>query len=149
MTHPLQLRSLQQADVSALLVLYRELHPNDEPLPEARAAELWQAIASDANQIYLGGFLGGELVAACNAAITPNLTRGGRPFAVIENVVVASAQRRRGFGTLLLRELVEQCWQRDCYKIMLQSAQNRAGAHDFYEAIGFDRAAKQAFVMKR
>ena len=46
--------------------------------------------------------------------------------------------------------LIERCWERDCYKIMLQSGTRRAGeAHAFYDAIGFDRHAKQAFVIRR
>ena len=109
----------------------------------------WRAIAADPAQIYLGAFSGDELVAACNAAIIPNLTRGCRPYAVIENVVTSAAHRRRGYGAAVLREALARCWARDCYKVMLMSASGRAAAHEFYEAIGFDRHSKQAFVIKR
>ena len=49
----------------------------------------------------------------------------------------------------VLEALVMRCWQRDCYKIMLMSGSARGAAHSFYEAIGFDRLAKQAFTIRR
>lgn len=38
----------------------------------------------------------GRLLATCNLSIIPNLTRGARPFARIENVVRPTAYRRQG-----------------------------------------------------
>jgi GNAT superfamily N-acetyltransferase len=149
MSGELEVRELRYGDLEALLQLYRDLHPEDEPIWEERSRALWGEILADAKQIYLGGFAGDELVAACNAAIVLNLTRGCRPFAVIENVVVSAQRRRRGFGATVLGELIERCWVRGCYKVMLMSASGRAGAHELYEALGFDKHSKQAFVMKR
>ena len=86
MASDLDVRTLELGDLDALLVLYEHLHAHDDPLPREEALRTWQAIMRDRAQIYMGGFLDGELVSACNAAIVPNLTRGGRPYAVIENV---------------------------------------------------------------
>jgi GNAT superfamily N-acetyltransferase len=144
----LAVRELESGDLDALLALYRHLHASDQPLAPERARSIWAAIMTDPQQLYVGGFIGEELVAACNAAITPNLTRGGRPFAVIENVVTAAAHRRRGHGAAVLCALLERCWARDCYKVMLMSGAGRDSAHAFYDAVGFDRASKQAFVIK-
>jgi GNAT superfamily N-acetyltransferase len=142
-------RELEAGDLGALLALYGDLHENDQPASRERVEAVWETIAADTAQVYLGVFLGGELVAACNAAIIPNLTRGCRPYAVIENVVTAASHRRRGFGAAVLEEAVARCWARDCYKVMLMSASGREAAHEFYEAIGFDRHSKQAFIIKR
>jgi GNAT superfamily N-acetyltransferase len=84
---------------------------------------------------------------ACNAAVIPNLTRGARPYAVVENVVTDASQRRRGIGATVLRALLERCWQRRCYKVMLMSGMSRGEVHHFYEALGFSRTSKQAFVL--
>lgn len=149
MTAGVTIRDLARSDLDALLALYRDLHASDEPASRPQVDATWAAIQRDRAQIYLGAFVGDALVAACNIAIIPNLTRGCRPYAVIENVVTASARRRRGYGAAVLREAVERCWALDCYKVMLMSASGRAAAHEFYEAIGFDRHGKQAFVMKR
>ena len=146
---PLRVRDLEAGDLEPLLRLYQQLHSADPPLPRERAVSLWQTILADPAQTYLGAFAGGELVSACCAAIVPNLTRSGRPYAVIENVITDEAWRRMGVGRELLSALVARCWQRDCYKIMLMSGAARGDAHVFYEAIGFDRLAKQAFIIRR
>lgn len=143
------IRRLETADLRALLDLYRQLHPTDEPLPHEIAEVTWAHILSDASHIYLGAFVHEWLAAACNAVVVPNLTRGGRPYAVIENVVTDARFRRRGIGSELMRALVQCCWERDCYKVMLMSAAGRDEAHRFYTSIGFDGSSKQAFVMKR
>jgi GNAT superfamily N-acetyltransferase len=102
----------------------------------------------DPTHIYLGAFVGDFLISVCNAAVIPNLTRGARPYAVVENVVTHTAYRRRGIGTIIMRELLARCWSRRCYKVMLLSGVARGDAHDFYVAVGFDKTAKQAFVAK-
>jgi len=149
MANELRLRELVGSDLVALMALYRSLHSNDQRIEGDRAAEVWTEILADPRQLHLGAFVGEELVAACAVAIIPNLTRGGRPYAVIENVVTSSALRRRGYGTTLLRAAIDRCWLRDCYKIMLMSAADRPEAHLFYESLGFDRRSKQAFILKR
>ena len=77
----------------------------------------------------------------------PNLTRGARPYAVIENVVTDAAYRRRGIGAAVLRTLMDRCWSRCCYKVMLMSGMRRLEIHGFYESLGFDKNSKQAFVI--
>ena len=88
------------------------------------------------------------------SSYTTNEIRGGMkllidgdPYAVIENVVTDAQYRRRGIGASVMRALLDRCWARRCYKVMLMSAVTRAEMHAFYEAIGFDKTAKQAFVI--
>ena len=143
------IRSLEHADLDALLSLYTQLHPADETLPaRSEVDRIWRSILSDPAQMYLGGFFEDQLVCACHATVISNLTRGARPYAVIENVVTDSAYRRRGWGASIMRVLIERCWKRGCYKVMLMSAAERGEGHAFYESLGFDATAKQAFVLK-
>jgi GNAT superfamily N-acetyltransferase len=142
------IRELGREDLDSLLSLYRQLHEQDDPLPErAKLEETWHGILRDPAQVYLGGFVGSNLVAACNACVVPNLTRGARPYAVVENVVTHANYRRRGIGAKVMRALLERCWARGCYKVMLMSGVSRAEVHGFYEALGFDKKSKQAFVI--
>jgi GNAT superfamily N-acetyltransferase len=142
------IRALGREDLASLLSLYGHLHADDDALPPAeRVAEIWDAIMSDPAHVYLGAFAGGELVSACNAAVIPNLTRGARPYAVIENVVTHADHRRRGIGARVMRALLDRCWERRCYKVMLMSGMRRAEIHAFYAALGFDKHGKQAFVI--
>jgi GNAT superfamily N-acetyltransferase len=142
------IRDLGPNDLDALLSLYRHLHEQDDPLPgRSRLEQTWDDILRDPAQMYLGGFVESSLIAACNACIIPNLTRGARPYAVVENVVMHASHRRRGIGMKVMQALLERCWARGCYKVMLMSGMNRAGVHGFYEALGFDKTSKQAFVI--
>jgi len=140
-------RDLVDDDLDSLLALYRHLHTNDEPVP-ASVGAIWEEIVRDPSQVYLGAFVGELLVSACNAAVIANLTRGARPYAVVENVVTHADYRRRGIGATLMRELLGRCWARGCYKVMLMSGANRRHIHDFYVSLGFDKTAKQAFIAK-
>ena len=143
------IRELDRDDLDQLLSLYRHLHEQDNTLPDrAKLEQIWAGILDDSAQIYVGACVEEALVAACNACIVPNLTRGARPYAVIENVVTHTDYRRQGIGASVLRDLLARCWARGCYKVMLMSAVKRAEIHAFYEALGFDKKSKQAFVIR-
>jgi len=144
-------RDLHRADLPQLLRLYDEhLHASDDPRPPAdRVEALWDAIEADPALHYFGAFEGERLLASCNAAVVPNLTRGCRPWAVIENVVCHADHRRRGLASAVLRAALERCREAGAYKVMLMSAAHRGeSVHAFYEAVGFDKHAKQAFLWR-
>jgi GNAT superfamily N-acetyltransferase len=145
-----ELRELEQGDLDALLEVYRLLHPKDDPLPpRAELERIWERICGDPGLIYIGAFTGSRLVATCTAAIVPNLTRGARPYAIIENVVTHPDFLRQGLGSAVMQELLSRCWAKGCYKAMLLSARERGAAHEFYERNGFDRHAKQGFIIRK
>jgi GNAT superfamily N-acetyltransferase len=140
---------LAHGDLPRVLALYAHLHRTDDPLPVHEQVEsIWVRILDDDSHVYMGGFLGEALISACNAVVVPNLTRGARPYAIIENVVTHGEHRRTGAGTEVMRRLIDTCIARGCYKIMLMSSADRANVHAFYESLGFDKQSKQAFVLK-
>lgn len=144
------IRKLDREDLDVLLKAYRELHLKDKPLPlRSELEQLWNDICEDPRLIYIGAFDETNLVATCNAAIVPNLTRGARPFAVVENVWTHPKFRRQGLGSAVMQELLSRCWDARCYKVMLLSATHRGTAHEFYERNGFDKNSKQAFIIKK
>ena len=145
-----EIRELGPGDLDALLGAYAQLHADDAPLPPRPELEaLWSRICADPGLVYLGAFRGEELVATCTAAIVPNLTRGARPYAVIENVVTHPAHRREGLGSAVIQSILERCWAAGCYKVMLLSGFERDAAHRFYERNGFDMNAKRGFVIRK
>jgi hypothetical protein len=87
MSNDIDIRKMGRNDLTELLKAHQKLHPEDRPLPlNADLDQLWNEICRDPRLIYFGAFDGPGLAATCNAAIIPNLTRGARPFAVIETV---------------------------------------------------------------
>jgi GNAT superfamily N-acetyltransferase len=146
----INIRELKEADLGVLLEAYRDLHPDDAPLPlEKQVKRLWKETCADPRLIYIGAFDGSRLIATCTAAIVPNFTRGARPYTVIENIWTHPEHRRQGVGSRVLQELLSRCWAANCYKAMLLSASHRGAAHAFYEHNGFDRHAKQGFIIKK
>lgn len=142
----LHIRPLQHTDLAGLLRLYRELHPSDPELPAASAEAVWRQMLADPKLQVLGGFVEETLVCSCVLLIVPNLTRGCRPFGLVENVITAASHRRQGLGQQLLQQAQALAWAAGCYKLMLQTGRMDAATSAFYEACGFSRNAKQAFV---
>ena len=141
------IRRLQRDDLRELLALYRYLHAADEPLPEPAIVDsVWTELLANANYRYYGGFFAEDLVSSCTLTIVPNLTRGCRPYGLVENVVTRSSHRRKGYATQLLREALRDAWAENCYKVMLLTGRKDESTFRFYESAGFDRNAKQAFV---
>src|SRR5262249_11357883 len=78
-----------------------------------------------------------SLVGTVTLVVVPNLTHDGRPWAQLENMVVDARCRSAGVGRDLLRAALHHAREAGCYKVQLQSANPRTGAHRFYEREGF------------
>jgi GNAT superfamily N-acetyltransferase len=149
MASELLIRQAAEADLGQLMGLYRHLSPEDIPPGADVADAIWTSILQANGMIPLVGEVGGQLVTTCMLIVVPNLTRGGRSFAIIENVVTHPDFRRRGFGTAILREAINRAWARDCYKVVLTTGSKRETTLSFYERIGFKRGTRTAFELRR
>ena len=139
-------RRARMADAGAVAALYTQLvaNPALRVLPE-RLDEL----AGHADAALLVASVDGALVGTVFVAWCPDAMFGRRPFAVVENIVVDAAARGRGVGAALLAEVERLSLARDCSKIMLLSASERAEAHRFFERGGYAGDRKRGFVKYR
>jgi GNAT superfamily N-acetyltransferase len=145
----MEIREIGESELSELLSLYHHLFESDDPLPKPEIVEtIWKEIQADSNLRYFGVFVNGRLVSSCTLCIIRNLTRGCRPYGVIENVVTHTDYQRKGYGKAVLRAALGYAWSRNCYKVMLLTGRKDEGVFQFYESVGFDRHAKQAFLAK-
>lgn len=144
---PITFREALLPDLPALLSLYEDLHEEPPLSPEA-AGPVWRQILRDPGQCVILGEAEGEVVASCVLVVAPNLTRGGRPWAVIENVVVARAHRRKGWGLALLAEARSIALCVNCYKILLYTGRRDEATLAFYRAAGYESESKTAFQMR-
>ena len=142
----LSIRTASTADLDTILDLYQFLHARDAPMPRSVAEGNLKAITKDPRLNVFIGEVNGEAVASCYLNIIPNLTRGGRPYGVIENVVTHPDHRRRGLGRAILRHALEAAWEVNCYKVMLMTG--NPDNISFYESSGFDASAKHALLAK-
>ncbi|XSC48098.1 GNAT family N-acetyltransferase [Bradyrhizobium sp. RDT10] len=89
------------------------------------------------------------VVTTCTLVIVPNLTRGGAPYALIENVVTDAQHRKRGYGKLILRTAISAAsWGHDCYKVMLLTGSRDPATLKFYQEVGFEQS-KTGFQARR
>ncbi|MFV0303784.1 MAG: GNAT family N-acetyltransferase [Paracoccus sp. (in: a-proteobacteria)] len=135
-------------DLETLLDLYQHLTPGDErPGPDLAAGIFQRICASPGSAIFIVT-LDGIAVASCTLIVSPNLTRGGRPFGLIENVVTHADYRGRGLGKRLLAAASEAAWDAGCYKLMLMTGSRSPAVLGFYQSAGFE-PSKTGFQKRR
>ncbi|MEP1356367.1 MAG: GNAT family N-acetyltransferase [Tateyamaria sp.] len=138
------LRALSADDALAACALYLELTQSGQVADEAHFAR----VLAHPGTTVLGAFDQDELAGMATLHILPNMTYGGRPYGLIENVVTARSHQRRGVGRLVLTRLIDMAWEAHAYKVILLTGTAR-GAQGFYRKIGFDDTDKHGMVMRR
>ena len=108
---------------------------------------MWKDILDDPSQHYLVAEADGRLVSSCVIVIINNLTRGARPYALIENMVTHEGYRNKRYGTRLLKKALEIARDKGCYKVMLMSGRGE-DTLEFYEKAGFERGKKTGFIVR-
>ena len=143
----MNVRELNASELKSLLALYRHLHPVDDPAADLDTIEaIWQELRVSPYHKYFGAYVEGQLVSCCALTLSPNLTRGYRPYGLIENVLTHMDYRRQGFAKAVIEKALEFSWASNCYKVMLVSNQHDEAALRLYESAGFDKNEMQAFV---
>lgn len=98
-------RMISHDELNSLLNLYRALHPDDtDPESFGHLDQLWDEIFNDKNLYYPVIEHDGRIVSSCTLAIINNLTRGLRPYGIIENVITHPDYRKKGYGTKVLHK---------------------------------------------
>lgn len=139
-------REITAADFDGLMTLYMQLHDNPFPEKDERVMSVWESIISDPCHHIIVAEEDGRIVSTCVCVIIPNLTRGQRPYAFIENVVTDSAYRGRGLASACL-DLAQEIAQREnCYKMMLLTGSKEESTLRFYERAGYNKNDKTAFI---
>jgi GNAT superfamily N-acetyltransferase len=141
-------RSASREDLPEVLALYRQLHPQEQ-VDAATAERVWSTLIGSDFMTVIVVQIADCLVSSCTLAIVPNLTRGGRSYAVIENVITHAEYRRRGFGRRALTHAIELAWKADCYKVLLATGSKQESTLRFYEGVGFQRGGKTYFEVRR
>jgi len=139
------LRAAKQHDLPALLALYAHLHGEEIPADE-RSGEIWQRMLAQSGLTVVLAVVDDLPVSTCTVSIIPNLTHGGRPYALIENVVTHPQHRGKGLATACLQQACALARQAGCYKAMLLTGSRQPSTLRFYQNAGFDPHSKTAFV---
>ncbi len=139
-------REIQESELNQLLQLYTHLHETSVPEESEHLKQTWQTIMQDPNHHIIVKIVDGQIVSSCVCVIIPNLTRGIRPYAFIENVVTHKDYRGKGYAKECLNFAKEIAMQMNCYKMMLLTGSKEDATLNFYKSEGYNSADKTAFI---
>lgn len=139
-------REAKQEDLQGLLQLYLCLHETAVPEESERLHAVWQQILVDPMHHVLVYDAEDRIVSSCVCLIVPNLTRGLRPYGLIENVVTLDGFRGRGYASACLAYAREIAIENHCYKLMLMTGSKQERTLEFYRRAGYNAEDKTGFV---
>jgi len=137
----LQIRTAMANDLPGLLDLYADM--DGRPAPSwAQATELYAAIARVPDYTLYLAYQEEMIdpVGTFSLLEVPTFMHTGYyKYAVLDAVTIRAALRGQGLGRDMVRQALQQCQQRGCYKVTLSSNLSRLSAHRFYEKLGFSQ----------
>ncbi|NEI71433.1 GNAT family N-acetyltransferase [Rhizobium lusitanum] len=142
------LRPVANADLATLLALYRHLNTEDPSLDMRLAESRFAEILIHPGMTIFAAFAGAQAVSSVTLIVIPNLTRGGAPYALIENVVTHADYRQRGLAGKVIRKAIASAWEKGCYKVMLLTGSKDPATLRFYANCGFMQD-KTGFQIRR
>ena len=121
---------------------------HDEIIPEhdEYLEKMWKQILDDPNHHLIVNEVDGRVVSSCDCIIIPNLSRGVRPHAFIENVVTHADYRKKGYASACLDFAKKIAEKENCYKMLLATGSKNPDTLRFYENAGYNSNDKTAFV---
>lgn len=140
------IREITENDFDQLLRLYMQLHDNPFPEKSERVLAVWNNILADENHHIIVAEEDGNIVSSCVCVIIPNLTRGQRPYAFVENVITDEKYRKKGLATACLDYARELAQRKNYYKMMLLTGARQESTLRFYEQAGYNKNDKTAFI---
>ncbi|SHI21421.1 L-amino acid N-acyltransferase YncA [Sporobacter termitidis DSM 10068] len=142
----MEIREVLRGDLPGLLRLYEQFDKGAAAEMGGPAENIWRGILADKNHHVLAAFSGGRLVSSCVLVVVPNLTHGGRPYGLIENVITDEDCRQQGYATALLDYAAALAQSAGCYKLMLMTGSKKESTLRFYEKAGYNKTDKTAFI---
>lgn len=139
-------REIYESELHELLQLYLHLHEKTVPEITEHLKNIWNTILEDNNHHIIVNEIEGKIVSSCVCVIIPNLTRGIRPYAFVENVVTHADYRGKGYATECLDFAKEIAVKANCYKMMLLTGSKKEATLKFYGKAGYSSTEKTAFV---
>lgn len=141
-------REANYNDLDGILDLYKQLFPDEDYINPELYTEKWNEIITCKYIKLFIAEIDNVIVSTCTIVIIPNMTRGNRPYSIIENVITDKNNRNQGFGKEVIMKAIDYAKSNDCYKVMLLSSIKRTEAHSFYEKIGFNGNTKKGFEIR-
>jgi GNAT superfamily N-acetyltransferase len=134
------IREATAEDLPSVLAIYRDagLDVDAAFSVEEAAAHLASFRAYPSYRVFVA-LRDQDVVGTYALLVMDNLAKRGSRSAVVEDVAVAPQHQGGGVGRAMMLHAMAQGREAGCYKLMLSSNLRRTKAHDFYQALGFER----------
>ena len=139
----MMVRALTVEDWDSVEPLYWELTRSGA----VAGREMFETVLSHPGTTVFGCVEDGQVLAMTTLHVLPNLTYGGRPYGLIENVASRAARRGQGLGRRVMTRAIDAAQEAGCYKVMLLTGKGRE-AKGFYEAVGFSADEKWGMMIR-
>ncbi len=138
------IRKARLSDLSDLLRLYDHLRGGlawSKRKPTEASAKHRQALAAiikDPRQHVLVAITKRKIVGTCTLYVLPRVYWTGKPWAILDSIVVAEEAQGLGTGSQIIRHAIKLAKKAGCTQVNLTSNTKRVRAHRFYESLGFE-----------
>jgi ribosomal protein S18 acetylase RimI-like enzyme len=133
------IRKATEKDFNEVYPLFEQLWPNRE-LDKAALQEVFiRGVSSPTDELLCLEY-DNKLIGFCAYAIVNNLWQAGY-ISYMYAMVVEEKYRGKGFGTLLIKEAINDSKNKGLKRLELDSGFHREKAHEFYIKLGFEKRA--------
>ncbi len=143
----MEIRQIEGREIGGVLDLIDEY---DRPLSSRPSDDdvltIYNVILQSGGCI-VGALSDGVIVGTCTVNVCANLSWSGRPYAIIENVIVHKNHRNQGIGKAILHYARGFAQHAGCYKVALMTGSKDPATHTFYKSAGF-AASKQGYQVR-
>lgn len=134
------MREAAASDVEAMDKVMQVISDKSKDLE--KMAALMEKLRHDPQKYLLAAFdpETGTLCGSLLGVVFEDICDDGRPILLVENVAVLEEYQGKGVGRQMFGEIERWGKEMDCHYEILVSGIGRAGAHKFYNALGFIEA---------
>lgn len=139
-----KIRAARIEDCASLARLANEL---DHPATSEQVSERFKSAALQSNYaLFVAELASGDLAGFIELAVERLID--AEPRVDVAGLVVSKASRGLGIGRLLMDRAERWTLERGCQIVLLRTNLKRAGAHVFYERIGYEHIKTQKTFRK-
>ncbi|MFT7472072.1 MAG: N-acetylglutamate synthase-like GNAT family acetyltransferase [Kiritimatiellia bacterium] len=132
-----EVRPLPAKDLPlAMNLIYEFELPAVKKLRENDVRSIYSKIIAAGGAVF-GAYRESLIVGTCTLNICANLSWSGRPYGIVENIIVTENERTKGIGKSLLLFARRMAESKNCYKVALMTRQKGPETISFYRSAGF------------
>lgn len=132
-----EVRPLPAKDLPLAMELISEFGlPEVKQLRENDVRSIYSKIIAAGGAVF-GAYRGSKIVGTCTLNVCANLSWSGRPYGIVENIIVTESERNKGIGKSLVLFARRMAESKNCYKVSLMGEPSDVDTISFFRAAGF------------